>query len=76
MRFITVRTIYHDSNGAQHTEHPHRTMDICDIVAWATNWDDIRDEKSVTSVVYDLDAKRIIQASGYSDERGMFCDLY
>lgn len=76
MKLIKVTTVYYDSNGAQHTENLCRIMDICDVASWATNWGDIRDKKSVSRVAFDLDSKRIFQASGYSDKRGMFCDLY
>ena len=40
------------------------------------NYGEIRRMEDVTGIVVNADENRIVQASGYSAERGMFCDLY
>ena len=40
------------------------------------NRSELRDEDFLNGIVVNEDEERIVQASGYSPERGLFCDLY
>lgn len=37
---------------------------------------ELRDEDFLNGIVVNEDEERIVQASGYSPDRGLFCDLY
>ena len=72
---VTVREIYHDETGCQHSKLPERHMWLNEIEDRAKNWSAIRDRWSITNIVVDEDWN-IISAGGYSEERGLFCDQY
>lgn len=72
---VSATPIFYDTNGHQHIK-------VTVPVFWdrlteeGYNTDEIRDVDSINGVVINIDEKKIIQASGYTRERGLFCDMY
>lgn len=78
---IKITEIYHDANGMQHTHKRAGCNEVSvpvtesALLFMADNYMDINRD-GINHVVYDRDKRRIVQASGYSPERGMFCETY
>ena len=74
MKIYRVTTVYYNSKNIQHQSSEVSMVDS-DIKNFAKNFGDIKWE-GVNNIVYNKDSHRIIQAGGYSIDRGTFCDLY
>lgn len=74
MERVHVTTVYYDDHMEQHTDDIY--MDYIYAIKQITtngnevNWD------GVNCIVIDEEEAKVIQASGYSEERGLFVDLY
>ena len=73
--YISVHHTYTDSYGISHSGLS-RSMLWDEIENEVTNSDEIRDRDSVTNIVIDTDLKLIAQAGGWSENRGLFVDMY
>lgn len=76
--YSTVHYSNDGYNGApmQHTGVLHGKIFSDRVPALADNWDQVKDKKHINNLVIDADARRIIQAGGYSYNRGLFVDSY
>lgn len=74
MKIYSVRIIYDDSRGIQHT-YSNAPMTDSDIKSFSENFNEINWE-GVNNIIYDKDTRRIIMAGGYTVDRGLFTDLY
>lgn len=74
MTIYRVTTVYYDNKNIQH-QNSEVSMVDSDIKNFAKNYKDVKWD-GVKNIVYDKDSRRIIQAGGYTPERGLFCDLY
>lgn len=70
---IRLTEIYYNG-GRQHTSGTFPTTKST-LVLMAENADVVNLE-GVNNVVFDKDKRRIVQAGGYTPERGLFCDMY
>lgn len=74
MQIISLREIYYDSTGIQHTKTTEKHIFASEVNA--NNWSSVKDKKHLNNIVIDVDSNIVIQAGGFSYERGLFCDLY
>ena len=76
-RRISVDTIYHTQGNYGEISHTgkHYTEYIFVLKDTIDNTKEIKWE-GVNSVIVNEDENTIFQASGYTKERGLFCDLY
>lgn len=72
---VDATPIWHDKNGKQHNA-PSRPVFWDRLTEDGYNTAEIRDADSINGIVIDTDTMKIVQASGYTAERGLFCDLY
>ena len=76
--YMTVTEIYYTKGqygDVQHTKGT-TTKSLEHIQSTTTNFDEVDDWDDINSVIIDIQEKRIIQTSGWSRDRGLFCDLY
>ena len=74
MKRVHVTTVYYDSYMEQHTDDIYMDY-IYAIKEMTINGNEV-DWDGVNCIVIDEEEPKIIQASGYSENRGLFCDLY
>lgn len=76
-REITVDTVYYTKGNYGEVSHAgkHYTEYVFFLKETIDNASEIKWE-GVNSVIINEDDNRIFQASGYTYERGLFCDLY
>lgn len=80
MNIVHCQKIYRDSRGMQHIDHiPEENPVTAEFLAYleklpVNNLSEIRDAENVSRVF--IEGDRIVQACGYSWERGAFADLY
>ena len=73
---IKVTTIYYDSHGAQHTRLTNEPMFSDEAAEGVRNWSKVKSKKYLDSIIINEDTNRIIQTTGFSPVRGLFCDRY
>lgn len=74
MKRVHVTTVYYDSYMEQHTDDIYMDY-IYAIKEMTINGNEV-DWDGVNCIVVDEEEAKVIQASGYSNERGLFVDLY
>ncbi len=75
MKIVSATPIWYDAHGHQHSK-PSVPVFWEVLEEKGYNTAEIRDADSINGVVLNLDDRKIIQASGYTRERGLFCDMY
>lgn len=74
MERVHVTTVYYDGHMEQHTDDIYMDY-IYAIKQMTTNGNEVNWD-AVNCIIIDEEEAKVIQASGYSNERGLFVDLY
>ena len=79
MKMISVMVVYYNHNESQYGPVMHtagyRTFFPDEAARYVRNHDSISRRAGAHSIVWDRDTGLALQVSGYSEERGMFCDV-
>lgn len=75
MKIVQVTPIWYGIGGIQHSS-PSYPVKWNKLKREGYNTEIIDDVNSLNAVVINTQTRKIVQASGFSPERGMYCDLF